>query len=315
MNLGWRWIEWVQLIANFILLVAECFLLKETRGSVILARRAKKMREVTGDDSYRAPSELEADSFKSLVHASSTRAFMLLIKEPVVLFFSIWISFAWGIIFLFFSVIPLSFENHHGWNVGQQGYPYISLAVGTFLGFAFNFIQDRLYQRATAKNGGVPVPEARLYGSLIGSVLLPVGMFWYGWTQFSYIHYIVPIIALTPIILGIYHIFLAVYNYLADSYGEFASSAVAAQGFMRNMFAASFPLFASYMFNGMGYQWACTLLALIATVCIPLPYVLFFYGKSIRARSAYASSQTGIQQQVDVEQVEQSEQVSKASTN
>ncbi|TIC55684.1 MFS general substrate transporter [Wallemia mellicola] len=314
LKLGWRWIEWIQLIANFTLLVLECFLLKETRGAVLLARRAKKMRQETGDDSFRAPSELEADSFKTLLHNSSTRALMLLVKEPVVLFFSIWISFAWGIIFLFFSCIPLTFQNNHGWNVGQQGFPYISLAFGTFLGFATNFLQDHLYQKATVKNGGVPVPEARLYGAQVGAILLPVGMFWYGWTLFPNIHYIVPIIALTPIILGIYHIFLAVYNYLADSYGEFSSSAVAAQGFMRNLFAASFPLFATYMFNGMGLQYACTMLAIIGCLCAPLPFILFFKGESIRARSQYASGQTGIAQKMET-QTSDVEKQSRSSSN
>ena len=282
------------MIVNGALLLIEIFLLKETRGAVILARRAKKMRKETGDDSFRAPSELEADSFKTLLHASSTRALLLLVREPVVFFFSVWISFAWGIIFLFFSVIPLAFENNHGWNVGEQGYPYISLGVGTFLGFATNFWQNHLYNKAAEKNNGVPIPEARLYGACVGAVLLPIGMFWFGWTQFSKVHWIVPIIALLPIILGIYHIFLAVYNYLADSYGEYSSSAVAGQGFMRNMFAASFPLFASYMFNGMGYQWACTMLALIGCLCAPLPFILIWKGETIRAKSKYASGQTGL---------------------
>lgn len=72
---------------------------------------------------------------------------------------------------------------------------------------------------------------------------------------------------------------------------------------MRNMFAASFPLFANYMFNGMGYQWACTLLALIAVICVPLPYILFFKGETIRSRSSYASGQTGLKEQNDVEKV------------
>jgi hypothetical protein len=41
---------------------------------------------------------------------------------------------------------------------------------------------------------------------------------------------IAPTIALVPIILGIYAIFNAVYNYTSDSYGELSSSAIAGQG-------------------------------------------------------------------------------------
>jgi hypothetical protein len=64
-----------------------------------------------------------------------------------------------------------------------------------------------------------------------------------------------PMVALVLILVGIYHIFLAVYNYTSDSYGELSSSAIAGQGFMRNLFAASTPLFATQMFRGMGYQY------------------------------------------------------------
>lgn len=45
-------------------------------------------------------------------------------------------------------------------------------------------------------------------------------------------------IALTSI--GIFTIYLAVFNVLADSYGKYASSALAAQSFMRNIFASAF---------------------------------------------------------------------------
>jgi phosphotransferase system glucose/maltose/N-acetylglucosamine-specific IIC component len=68
-----------------------------------------------------------------------------------------------------------------------------------------------------------------------------------------------PCVALVLIILGIYHIFLAVYSYTSDSYQDMASSAIAGQGFMRNMFAASFPLFARQMFVASPSISACEL--------------------------------------------------------
>ena len=90
---------------------------------------------------------------------------------------------------------------------------------------------------------------------MVGGPLLPIGLWWFSWTWFKSIHWIVPMLALVLIINGIYAIFLATYNYLTDAYGENASSAVAAQGFMRNAFASSFPLFATFMFKGMGIQY------------------------------------------------------------
>jgi hypothetical protein len=40
---------------------------------------------------------------------------------------------------------------------------------------------------------------------------------------------------------------LAVFNYLADAYGIYASSALAGQSFLRNMIAGSFPFFTEIM--------------------------------------------------------------------
>lgn len=42
-----------------------------------------------------------------------------------------------------------------------------------------------LYDRATAQNGGVARPEARLYSALVGGPLLPLGLWWFSWTQVS----------------------------------------------------------------------------------------------------------------------------------
>ncbi|EIM87230.1 MFS general substrate transporter [Stereum hirsutum FP-91666 SS1] len=270
-TIGWRWIEWVQLIANGCLLVVELLFLRETRGALVLAKHAKKLRADTGDDRYRAPSELETQSLGELLHASTTRAFILLVREPVVFFFSLWLAFAWAIIFLFFSVIPLTFQNHHGWSQGVAGLPYISSIMGCFFAFAASVHQQKVYARIREQNGGVPSPEARLWWSRVGAILLPVSLFWFSWTQFASVHWIVPTLSLCPMVFSIYLIFDAVQNYLADGYGEYASSAISAQGFIRNMLAASFPLYSTQMFTNLGYQWGGTLCALIATVMIPLP--------------------------------------------
>lgn len=72
------------------------------------------MRKETGKNNIRAPVELENESVKDLLKASCTRSIVLLVKEPVVLAFGLWIAYAWGITFLFLSAIPLCFQNNHG---------------------------------------------------------------------------------------------------------------------------------------------------------------------------------------------------------
>lgn len=235
---------------------------------VILQRRAKALRKETGDDRYRAAMELESESIAQLFRDSSLRAFKLLFREPVVFMFGFWIAFAWGIVFLFLSAIPLAFQDNRGWSEGNAGLPYIALIIGCIIGFGTGFWQDSMYNKAQAKNNGVAIPEARLYGAMIFGPLFPIGILIFSFTQYAFVyvldlfpfllvrsvadicldfssHWMGPCVALVLIILGIYHIFLAVYSYTSDSYQDMASSAIAGQGFMRNMFGASSPLFAS----------------------------------------------------------------------
>lgn len=87
---------------------------------------------------------------------------------------------------------------------------------------------------------------------------------------------------------GIYIVFLQLLNYIVDSYLMFAASAVAANTFLRSIVGAIFPLFASYMFNGMGIQWASTLLGCVAVALVPLPICFVLFGKRIRGKSNFA---------------------------
>ena len=72
------------------------------------------------------------------------------------------------------------------------------------------------------------------------------------------------------------------------AYLIYASSALAAQSFLRNLSATAFPLFTNQLYNNLGFNWASTLLALIALLLVPIPFVLFFWGPAIRARSTFA---------------------------
>lgn len=212
MYIGWRWIEWIHMIFSGVIFIMELFFFKETRGAKILMDRAKALRKETGDQSIRAPAELESESVKDLLKKSSSRAVMLLIHEPVVLAFGLWIGLAWGITFLFLSVIPLTFQGNHGWSEGNAGLPYLALIFGCFVGFATGLWADKKYNKVQEENDGVAIPEYRLYGALFFTPLLPIGLFIFAFTQYKDVLWVGPVIALVPIIVGIYSIFLAVYN-------------------------------------------------------------------------------------------------------
>lgn len=111
----------------------------------------------------------------------------------------------------------------------------------------------------------------------------------FGWTGYrADIHWIVPTASGLLTGFGLMSIFLQALNYLVDAYLMFAASAIAGNTFMRSLCGACFPLFATYMFNGMGIQWASTLLGCVAAVLVPIPVIFLLYGAKIRAKSKLA---------------------------
>ncbi|CAI7596488.1 unnamed protein product [Penicillium glandicola] len=284
--LGWRWLEGIQGLANIPLGIVIATCLPETRGSVCLSKRAKAIRQATGDERFVTNNDIEAPGIKHMLHNSSVKAVKMLFTEPVVFAFGLWISFAWFLTFLFLSVIPITFQEKRGWNEGVSGLPYIALCLGTTIGFGLNFFQIRKYKSLTSDPNVEIAPEARLYGALCGAVWLPIGLF----TQYKDLPWIGPVIGLALITIGIFFIFESCYSYTADCYGEHSSSAIAGQGFMRNTLGAVSPLFASQFFHNLGSQYAGLLLALVATVLTFIPFILFKFGPALRARSKLASA-------------------------
>lgn len=138
-------------------------------------------------------------------------------------------------------------------------------------------------------------PESRLYLPCLISPLLPIGLFWFGWTATTpSIPWIVPTIALAVSQIGIFSIYLAVFNYLADTYHRYASSALAGQSFCRNVLAATFPLFADQMFRRLGFGGASSLLGGIGVVLTGVPWVLVWKGEKIRMASKVVRQGMGV---------------------
>ncbi|CAO1618429.1 unnamed protein product [Sympodiomycopsis kandeliae] len=298
---GWRWVLWVQLIVNSALFIALFAFLRENRGSVLLTRRAKKLRKETGDNRYRSAAEIESPSIKALLHASTTRAALLLVREPVVLAFSLWLAFCWSLIFASFALLPIISEGF-GWPQINYGLAYIGGCIGCFIAFGLSFVYKRLYDQAQAKNGGVAVPEARLYGGAVGGILCTIGLFIVSFTSYNYLHWIGPQIGLCIVLIGIYGVFESVQAYLSDAYLEYAASAIGAQGFVRNLMAASFPLFSTQLFTNLHVWGGGLLLSCLLLVAIPLPFILIKYGETIRSRSPYAAASTGLTQKTTTDE-------------
>ncbi|KAJ5198120.1 uncharacterized protein N7498_007237 [Penicillium cinerascens] len=285
----WRWIFYIQIIYNAALIPVFWFILRETRPDVILKARARKIRKETGRPVY-AAAEINAPNKLSLLKISFKRPTRMLTSEPVVIFFTLWISFAWGILYLFFSSVVQTYSTNYDWSTLATGLVQLAISVGAIIGTVVNPIQDWLYLRSASRNTekpGRPIPEARLYTSIPGSLLFAAGLFWYGWASMPDVHWIVPTIGITCAGIGIYSIYMAVVNYLTDAYERYAASALSAASLGRNSFGAFLPLASPQLFSNLGFGWAGTLLGFIGVALSVVPVVLVLKGPQIRARSTF----------------------------
>jgi len=112
--------------------------------------------------------------------------------------------------------------------------------MGQLLGAVFSVFDDGRYKKVVDRSStGRAPPEARLMPSMIGCFMLPLGLFWFSWTNYVSIHWIVCILATIPFGFSHVTIFLSIANYLMDSYTVYAASALSANTILRALFGAA----------------------------------------------------------------------------
>lgn len=286
---NWRWTYYVLIIWAFALLVAIILFAPETYHPIKLREKARRLRKETGDERWKAPMEKSTKSIPRTIALSLLRPFQLLALEPMCLLLSLLSAVLLGVIYLFFGAFPLVFGGNYGFNLWQTSLSFLGIFVGMIAGAATNPVWHRVHRSLIRRNLGVPEPEFRLASSILGAVLVPIGLFWFAWTSLPWVHWILPIIGSGIYGCGTLLIFNGIFTFLVDTYPLYAASVLAANSFLRCIFAAAFPLFGQQLYRGLGYQWATSLLAFITLAFMPLPYVFYRYGKRLRQRSRFTT--------------------------
>jgi len=288
-DMGWRWTAYIVAIMGFIAFILNFLFLSESYPPEILVAKAAELRRRTKNWGIHAKQEEIEIDFRELMEKNFSRPIRMLTSEPIVLLLSIYMAFIYGLLYLFLTAYPLVFQGVHHMNLGVGGLPFFGMICGQLSAGLFIFIRQPSYQKKLAANNDIPIPEWRLPEVIIGGACFAVGIFWFGWTGYNEsIHWIVPTLSGLLIGFGLLSIFLQALNYLVDAYLMFAASAIAANTFLRSIFGAVFPLFAQQMFQGMGIQWAATLLGCVAVVLVPVPVWFYLRGAKIRQNSKFA---------------------------
>ncbi|GAA99569.1 uncharacterized protein L969DRAFT_94024 [Mixia osmundae IAM 14324] len=264
------------------------FGLPETFAMILLQKRAKK-RRANGEPEAWCDLENADWSVKSVLRKNLLKPFEILGLEPILQVITVYTSFVYWLIYSSFEVYPVVFQEKRGFNLGEGGLSFIGIGIGTTIGAAISIYLQRDYLFLTKKWHGTPPPEYRLRGSMLAAPILPIALFWLGWTgQFSSISWVAPEIATIPLGATYSLIFISLLSYIVDTYGPFAASGLAANTFARSLFAGPCPVYVPRMLTALGVSGALSLLGGLAIVLAPAPFIFYKYGQTIRKRSRFA---------------------------
>ena len=233
---GWRDIFWALLgVCGGVWLIL-IVVIKETRHSTLLLRRATRQRKKTENQAIQVPDALKRKGGRELYNDALLRPFRFLFTEAIVIFGALYNGYLYGLSFLFNDAFALVFgPGGHGFEVSGVGLSFLGICVGITSGIVTNLWQERYYQKRVVEAGGKNIPEARveagkvaaiseflatIYGSPadIDVLALPVSLLWFAWTSFQSLHWIAPILASSLWGWSFYTLILMTYTYTEDSY-------------------------------------------------------------------------------------------------
>ncbi|EXJ89220.1 mitogen-activated protein kinase kinase kinase [Capronia epimyces CBS 606.96] len=293
----WRWVFWSSSALTGAIQAIGLFWLRESHAPTLLKRKRDRLAKETGNDKLHTESEAagtgtgQPSTLLGRMGVALVRPARLFTTQPIVQVIAVYMAYLFGVIYLLLATFPVLWRDVYGESLGVGGLNYISIAIGSFLGLLANFHYiDRLYLQLKEKNGGVGRPEFRVPSMFVGSVLVTIGLFWYGWSVQGHAHWIMPNLGVVFFSAGTMACLQSMQTYTVDSYTRYAASAMAAVAILRSLGGFGFPLFAPYMYQALDYGWGTSVLAFVSIgIGIPAPFIFWFFGARLRALSKYAA--------------------------
>lgn len=293
---GWRWTAWLTLIMCGAAGVLSIFQLRESSHNRILMARAARLRRETGDDRLRAQAEMASLNPQVLLRKYCTKPVRMFIQEPILIVMTVYLTLVYGSLYLSYQLFPREFEAR-GWSTPVAYLPFIAVglglmsALGLFSLFTMTWYKKR-WVAAQKAGGGEPAPsriapEDRLPPMILGAVLLPPSLLWFGWSGNT--HWASQVISCFFIGMSLQIIFISGIVYIVDVYYLNTVSAISIHVMVRSLVSATFPLFEGPMYNSLHINYSATLLAALSALIMVSPILLRIYGSRIRTWSRFSS--------------------------
>lgn len=137
-------------------LLSLLLFMPETSAPNILLRRARRLRELTGDSRLQSQSEIDQRSLSAcdILFSALLRPMEIMFKDPPIFFVHVYTGYFYGDFYTFFEVFTLVFLPFYGFNLGQTGLAFLSCMIGVMVAilgyFAylyFYMVPDNLKER------------------------------------------------------------------------------------------------------------------------------------------------------------------------
>jgi MFS family permease len=285
-TIGWRWTNWIVFIPAVAATAFIAFFNRETNARILIQQKVRRLKRELGRDDLRScyvDANAPPMTGTQILLNGLVRPMKMLFLSPLIFGVSLYIAFAYGVLYLLFNTIPMVFQDQYRWSLGTTGLVYLSIGIGYLIGMLlFTALSDKTVVRMTRANGGVFEPEMRLPYCIYFAFLMPVSFFWYGWAAEAKTHWIVPILGLVPFGVGILCVWMPIQTYIIDAYPEYAASGLAAFSVFRSVIAAFLPLAGPSMYSSLGLGWGNSVLGFISVGLIPIPALIYKYGGRLR---------------------------------
>jgi MFS family permease len=203
--LEWQWTFWIILIASGAIFVFVLLFQPETYSPLLLKWKGKQLRQQTGDSRFRSAMDMEKISLSNRIGGAMKRQFLITIHEPIILLISLYMTVLYIVLFTFFDGYTYIFTDVYGLSQGLTNIVWAAMYVGIALAGLlvlpiYRWTKRDFTAAAKQKNGTDPAsdpraldnvhtqPEIRLWFAMFGAPMIPISLFWMGWTDFVCSH-------------------------------------------------------------------------------------------------------------------------------
>lgn len=128
-------------------------------------------------------------TFGKILGVALVKPFRLIATQSIIRLFAAYTAYLLGIVCLILSTFPELWEDVYRESAGIGGLHRTFPGLGHALGAQGNArLSDTIYWRLKHRVNDIGVREYRTSLIFVASVLIPIGLFWYGWSAEAAVH-------------------------------------------------------------------------------------------------------------------------------